>query len=275
MPFLGVCLGMQVAVIEFARHVVRHGRRQLDRVRPARRRTRSSTCCPSRRSSSTRAARCASAPSPCSCGAGTQARAAYGADADPRAPPAPLRGQQRTAPAARGGRARDLRRVRRRRPGRGDRAAGPPVLRREPVPPGVQVASDAAVAAVPRLRRRARSSGSGPVPAAAPATRAADDDGAKAAPEALAVLPGARAARRRPPARERADGRPLRRATCATSGSRSSRTTPPARLDGDTGNLYARIAATAEAARRSSSARTPTPCRRRRRSSRASTATTS
>ena len=47
---------------------LRHGRRQLGRVRPARRRTRSSTCCPSRRSSSTRAARCASAPSPCSCG---------------------------------------------------------------------------------------------------------------------------------------------------------------------------------------------------------------
>ena len=33
-PFLGVCLGMQMAVADFARHVVGHARRQLDRVRP-------------------------------------------------------------------------------------------------------------------------------------------------------------------------------------------------------------------------------------------------
>ena len=32
--------------------------------------------------------------------------------------------------------------------------AGPPVVRREPVPPGVQVAADAAGAALPRVRRR-------------------------------------------------------------------------------------------------------------------------
>ena len=40
----------------------RHGRRQLDRVRPRDARSRSSTCCPSRRRSPTWAARCASAP---------------------------------------------------------------------------------------------------------------------------------------------------------------------------------------------------------------------
>ena len=33
-PFLGLCLGLQVAVAEFARHVARHGRRQLVGVRP-------------------------------------------------------------------------------------------------------------------------------------------------------------------------------------------------------------------------------------------------
>ncbi len=33
-PYLGICLGMQIAVAEFARHVAGHGRRQLDRVRP-------------------------------------------------------------------------------------------------------------------------------------------------------------------------------------------------------------------------------------------------
>ena len=33
-PFLGICLGMQIAVAEFARHVVGMDGRQLDRVRP-------------------------------------------------------------------------------------------------------------------------------------------------------------------------------------------------------------------------------------------------
>ena len=42
-PFLGLCLGLQCAVIEFARDVVRPRRRQLERVRPALARTRSST----------------------------------------------------------------------------------------------------------------------------------------------------------------------------------------------------------------------------------------
>ena len=41
-----------------------------------------------------------------------------------------------------------------RAPRRDHRAARPPVVRREPVPPGVQVAADAAGAALPRLRRR-------------------------------------------------------------------------------------------------------------------------
>ena len=33
-PYLGICLGMQIAVVEFARHVAGMERRQLDRVRP-------------------------------------------------------------------------------------------------------------------------------------------------------------------------------------------------------------------------------------------------
>ena len=33
-PFLGICLGLQCAVIEFARHVLRSCRRELERVRP-------------------------------------------------------------------------------------------------------------------------------------------------------------------------------------------------------------------------------------------------
>src|SRR6185503_4113568 len=39
-------------------------------------------------------------------------------------------------------------------PRRDRRAARPPVVRRVPVPPGVQVAADAASAALPRVRRR-------------------------------------------------------------------------------------------------------------------------
>ena len=41
-PFFGICLGMQMAVIEFARNVVGLRRRELDRVRADARRTRSS-----------------------------------------------------------------------------------------------------------------------------------------------------------------------------------------------------------------------------------------
>ena len=41
-PFFGICLGMQMAVIEFARNVVRPRRRELDGVRAGARRTRSS-----------------------------------------------------------------------------------------------------------------------------------------------------------------------------------------------------------------------------------------
>ena len=39
-PFFGICFGMQMAVIEFARHVCGLERRELDRGRPERRRTR-------------------------------------------------------------------------------------------------------------------------------------------------------------------------------------------------------------------------------------------
>ena len=82
-----------------------------------------------------------------------------------RAPPPPLRGEQPPAQAARAGRARVQRNVAGRPPRRGDRAAGPSVLRRVAVPPGVQVAPAAPAAAVPRLR------GHGPGARARPARR--------------------------------------------------------------------------------------------------------
>ena len=86
--------GMQIAVGRVRPPRRRHGRRQLDRVRPRDRRTRSSTCCPSRRRSPTWAARCASAPTPCKLHAGHARPRALRRGRHLRAPPPPLRGQQ-------------------------------------------------------------------------------------------------------------------------------------------------------------------------------------
>ena len=87
-------------------------------------------------------------------GEGTRAREAYGERGHPRAPPAPLRGEQPLTGTARRRRARRLRDVPGGAPRRDRRAARPSLVRREPVPPGVQVAPDAAGAALPRVRRR-------------------------------------------------------------------------------------------------------------------------
>ena len=62
----------------------------------------------------------------------------------PRAPPASLRGEQPLSPDPRRARPRRLRDVPGGSPRRDRRAARPPVVRREPVPPRVQVAPDAA-----------------------------------------------------------------------------------------------------------------------------------
>ena len=65
-PYLGICLGMQIAVVEFARHVC--GWRVRTRASSTPRRPiRSSTCCRSRRRSRTWARRCASERSPSTC----------------------------------------------------------------------------------------------------------------------------------------------------------------------------------------------------------------
>ena len=160
-PYLGICLGMQIAVSEFARHAAgmeganstefdpetpisrdrspagaeggpRHGRHDAPRRRPG------------------QAARGHT-------GAGDLRRGRH-----LRAPPAPLRGQQPPAQAARAGR-HDLQRHVARRPlGRGDRAERASLLRRVAVPPGVQVAAAAPAAAVPRLRRRRARAGPRP-----------------------------------------------------------------------------------------------------------------
>ena len=73
---------------------------------------------------------------------------------DQRAPPAPLRGQQRVPRGAHQPRHGDLGRLARPPAGRDDRAAAAPVLRGLPVPPRVQVAAPGAAPAVPVVHRR-------------------------------------------------------------------------------------------------------------------------
>ena len=167
-PYLGICLGMHVAVSEFARHVAGlDGANSTemdpetpypgDRPAPGAEGDRGSRRHDAARRAGGRARR----------GHAHARRLRRGRR--PRAPPAPLRGEQPVPRPADRRRARRLRDV----PGgpsrRDHRAARPPVVRREPVPPGVQVAADEAGAALPRVRRR-RSRAAG---ARAPAWRCA------------------------------------------------------------------------------------------------------
>ena len=154
-PYLGICLGMQIAVVEFARIGGRDGGRQLGRVRPR-------DAVPGRRPAaraegSLRHGRHDAARRR----PGEAARGHAGArdlrrGGHLQAPPPPLRGQQPAAAPARGRGAGLRRHLAGRAPGRDDRAARPPLLRRLPVPPRVQLAPQPARAAVPRVRRRRR-----------------------------------------------------------------------------------------------------------------------
>ena len=76
-PYLGICLGMQIAVIEFARHVCGMDGANSTEFDP-RRPTRPSTSCPSSATSRSAGAPCGSAPIRCISSPGTRARAAYG-----------------------------------------------------------------------------------------------------------------------------------------------------------------------------------------------------
>ena len=106
-PFLGVCLGMQVAVIEYARHMCGMDGRQLDRVRPE-------TpypvvdLLPEQKELVDKGGTMRLGAEPVQLRAGHARPARPTAGRDPRAPPPPLRGQQRAPAAARGGRARGL-----------------------------------------------------------------------------------------------------------------------------------------------------------------------
>ena len=171
-PTLGLCLGLQCMVIEYARHVAGLEGAELDGVRrgdaapghrhdgrPARRRR--------------RRARHGRHDAPRALPGRTSPRArssaeVYGATVRRGAPPAPLRGQQRLPRPARGGRAGLLRHLAGRPPGRVRRAAArrAPLLRRHPGAPGVPLPPGPGA---PAVRRPGR--GGGRAQAAPPGDR--------------------------------------------------------------------------------------------------------
>ena len=159
-PYLGICLGMHVAVSEFARHVAAwRGELDGDGSRDAASRDR-----PPAGAEGGRGSRRHDAPR--SAGRRAARRHAHARGVrrrgdDRRAPPPSLRGQQRVPPAAaRGGTGRQ-RDVPGGPPRRDHRAARAPVVRRVAVPSRVQVAADAPGAALPRVRRRGARAGRG------------------------------------------------------------------------------------------------------------------
>ena len=163
-PYLGLCLGLQCAVIEFAREVVgtadanstefdmftEHPGHRLH-ARPARHGGQGRHDAP----------RALSGPPD----ARLEGRRGLRPGGHLRAASPPLRGEQPLPPDARGGRHAAVRPVARRPAGRDRRAARPPVVRGQPVPSRVQVPAGAPAPAVRRVRRgvarRARRSRTG------------------------------------------------------------------------------------------------------------------
>ena len=200
-PFLGVCLGMQMAVADFARHVAGMDGANSTEFDPE-------TpfpvidLLPEQKEVADMGGTMRLGADPVKLHDGTRGARDLRRGGDLRAPPASLRGQQLPAPPARGRRARLLGHVAGRAAGRDHRDPRPPVLRRLAVPPRVQVAPRAARAAVPRVRRRRARARAGARPEP---RRCAEADaaagGAAAAPTAAAAAPGEAA-----PARPRRPG---------------------------------------------------------------------
>ena len=152
-PYLGICLGMQMAVADFARHVVGMEGANSSEFDPH-------TAypvvdlLPEQKEVADMGGTMRLGADPVKLHPDTHGARDLRRGGHLRAPPPPLRGQQLPPQATRGGRADRLRHDAGRAARRGDRARRPPVLRRQPVPPRVQVAPGPPRAAVPRVRRR-------------------------------------------------------------------------------------------------------------------------
>ena len=154
-PFLGICLGMQIAVVEFARHVCGMDGANSAEFDPE---TPYPGCRPAPRAEGGLRPRRDDAPGgrPGEAPRGDPGARDIRRGRDLQAPPPPLRGQQHAPAPARGRGPRRRRHLAGRSPGRGGRASRPPVLRRLAVPPGVQLPADPPRAPLPRLRRGRR-----------------------------------------------------------------------------------------------------------------------
>ena len=152
-PYLGICLGMHVAVSEFARHVVGlegANSTEMDPETPFP----VIDLLPEQKEIEDLGGTMRLGAQAVELAEGTVRARPLRRGGRSRAAPPSLRGEQPPTPAARRRGARRLRDRLRREARRDRRAARPSVVRREPVPPGVQVAPRAAGAALSRLRRR-------------------------------------------------------------------------------------------------------------------------
>ena len=159
-PYLGICLGMHVAVSEFARHVVGldgANSTEMDPETPYP----VIDLLPEQKEIEDLGGTMRLGAQAVELAEGTRARETYGEAVVHERHRHRYEVNNQFRDAARRGRPRRLGDV----PGgaarRDRRAARPPVVRREPVPPGVQVAPDAAGAALPRVRRRRARAGAG------------------------------------------------------------------------------------------------------------------
>ena len=152
-PYLGICLGMHVAVSEFARHVCGLDGANSTEMDPETPHP-VIDLLPDQKGIEDLGGTMRLGARAVEMSDGLAlARALRRAGDDHGAAPPPLRGEQRLPADARRRGARRERHVPGGPPRRDRRAARPPVVRRLAVPPGVQVAADAAGAALPRVRR--------------------------------------------------------------------------------------------------------------------------
>ena len=238
-PYLGICLGMHVAVSEFARHVVGlegANSTEMDPETPYP----VIDLLPEQKEVEDLGGTMRLGAQAVEIAEGTRTARDLRRAGDPRAPPPPLRGEQPLPPADRRRRPRRLRDVPGGPAGRDRRAARSPVVRRQPVPPGVQVAADAARAAVPRVRRRrAADARDRARQAVASADRAdyavATRSGARSRP-----LPRPRRDVRRLPGEERPVADRLI-AELRGLGLEVDEDDAGPKIGGDTGNLYCRL----------------------------------
>ncbi len=169
-PYLGICLGLQLAVIEYARHTRRAGRRAQHRVRPddppsgdradprvawPRRQARAA-----RRPAPTWAARCAWAGRSARCSRAAWRARSTGSEKIVERHRHRYEVNNRYIPQLMNSGIARVRHLRHRRPDGDDRAARSPLVRRLPVPPRVHLHSAPGPSAVlgvhhgPAMRQR-------------------------------------------------------------------------------------------------------------------------